>query len=164
MHRWQPAYIALGSNLNDPPARLREALGRLDRLPETRRIATSSLWSSLPLGPRAQPDYVNAVAALLTRLPPAALLAELKTVEGEMGRARPVQRWGPRVIDLDLLAYASETVSGPGLTVPHPGVQERDFVLYPLAEVAPDLGIPGAGRVRTLAARVEKRGQERLTG
>jgi len=81
-----------------------------------------------------------------------------------MGRARPLQRWGPRVIDLDLLAYAAETVSGPGLTVPHPGVQERDFVLYPLAEVAPDLWIPGAGRVRTLAARVENRGLERLPG
>jgi len=162
MHRWQPAYIALGSNLDDPPARIRDALDRLGRIPETRRIASSSLWSSRPLGPQDQPDFVNAAAAVLTRLAPAALLARLKALEAAMGRAQPVQRWGPRVIDLDLLAYGAETVAEPGLTIPHPGVQERDFVLYPLAEIAPDLWIPGAGRVRTLAAQVEDRGLERL--
>ena len=162
MQRWRPAYVALGSNLDDPPARVRAALGRLRGLPGTRLIASSSLWASRPLGPTDQPDYVNAVAGLLTGLPAAALLHELKSVESAMGRTRPVQRWGPRVIDLDLLAYGSETISGPGLTVPHPGVQERDFVLYPLAEMAPELWIPGLGRVRTLAARVEDRGLMRL--
>ena len=162
MHRWQPAYIALGSNLDDPPARIRDALDRLGRIPETRRITSSSLWSSRPLGPQDQPDFVNAAASVLTRLAPAALLAQLKAVEDAMGRAQPARRWGPRVIDLDLLAYGAETVAEPGLTIPHPGVQERDFVLYPLAEIAPDLWIPGAGRVRTLAAQVEDRGLERL--
>ena len=148
MQRWRPAYVALGSNLDDPPARIRSALERLRGLPDTRLVASSSLWSSRPLGPQDQPDYVNAVAGLLTRLPPAVLLDELKAIEKGMGRARPAERWGPRVIDLDLLAYGTETVSRPGLTIPHPGVQERDFVLYPLAEIAPELWIPGAGRVR----------------
>ena len=162
MHRWQPAYIALGSNLDDPPARVRDALDRLGGLPQTRHITSSSLWSSRPLGPQDQPDFVNAAAAVLTRLAPAALLAQLKALEAAMGRTGPVQRWGPRVIDLDLLAYGTATAAEPGLRIPHPGVQERDFVLYPLAEIAPDLWIPGAGRVRTLAAQVEDRGLERL--
>jgi 2-amino-4-hydroxy-6-hydroxymethyldihydropteridine diphosphokinase len=162
MQRWWPAYVALGSNLDDPAARIREALDRLRGLADTRLVARSSLWSSPPLGPRDQPDFVNAVAGLLTRLPPAALLDELKAVERDMGRSLTGQRWGPRIIDLDLLAYGTETASTPGLSIPHPGVQERDFVLYPLAEIAPEFWIPGAGRVRTLAARVEDRGLERL--
>ena len=162
MQRWRPAYVALGSNLDDPPSRVRAALGRLRGLPDTRLIASSSLWASRPLGPPDQPDYVNAVAGLLTGLPAEVLLHELKSVESAMGRVQPAARWGPRVIDLDLLAYGSETISAPGLTVPHPGVQERDFVLYPLAEMAPELWIPGLGRVRTLAARVENRGLVRL--
>jgi 2-amino-4-hydroxy-6-hydroxymethyldihydropteridine diphosphokinase len=162
MQRWRPAYVALGSNLDDPPARVRAALGRLGQLPDTRLVAASSSWVSRPLGPLDQPDYVNAVAGLLTRLTPPELLRELKSVESAMGRPRPVQRWGPRVIDLDLVAYGAESVAEPGLTVPHPGVQERDFVLYPLAEIAPELWIPGSGRVRTLAARVEDRGLARL--
>jgi len=162
MQRWRPAYVALGSNLDDPPARVRAALERLRGLPDSRRVARSSLWKSPPLGPTDQPDFVNAVCGLLTRLAPEALLQELKAIERDMGRAQPAQRWGPRLIDLDLLAYGAETVSAPGLTVPHPGVQERDFVLYPLAEIAPELWIPGLGRVRTLAARVEDRGLVKL--
>jgi len=162
MQRWRPAYVALGSNLDDPSARVRAALERLRGLPDSRRVARSSLWKSPPLGPTDQPDFVNAVCGLLTRLAPEALLQELKAIERDMGRAQPAQRWGPRLIDLDLLAYGAETVSAPGLTVPHPGVQERDFVLYPLAEIAPELWIPGLGRVRTLAARVEDRGLVKL--
>jgi 2-amino-4-hydroxy-6-hydroxymethyldihydropteridine diphosphokinase len=162
MQRWWPAYVALGSNLDDPAERVLEALDRLRVLAGTRLVARSSLWSSRPLGPQDQPDFVNAVAGLLTGLPAAALLGELKAVERDMGRSLPGTRWGPRIIDLDLLAYGTETASTPGLSVPHPGVQERDFVLYPLAEIAPELWIPGAGRVRTLAARVEDRGLERL--
>jgi 2-amino-4-hydroxy-6-hydroxymethyldihydropteridine diphosphokinase len=162
MQRWWPAYVALGSNLDDPAARVREALARLRGVADTRLVAGSSLWSSRPLGPRNQPDFVNAVAGLLTALSPPALLGELKAIERAMGRHPAGPRWGPRIIDLDLLAYGTVTASGPGLSVPHPGVQERDFVLYPLAEIAPELWIPGAGRVRTLAARVEDRGLERL--
>lgn len=162
MQRWRPAYVALGSNLDDPRGRVRTALERLRSLPESRLVARSSLWTSPPMGPQDQPDFVNAACGLLTRLAPEALLRALKALEREMGRSQPAQRWGPRVIDLDLLAVGTETVSTPGLTVPHPGVQERDFVLYPLAEIAPELWIPGLGRVRTLAARVEDRGLVKL--
>jgi len=162
MQRWRPAYVALGSNLDDPPGRVRDALERLRDVPDTRLVARSSLWKSRPLGPQHQPDFVNAAVGLLTRLPAASLLQALQAIERDMGRVPPAQRWGPRVIDLDLVAYASETVSAPGLTIPHPGVQERDFVLYPLAEIAPELWIPGPGRVRTLAARVEDRGLVQL--
>jgi len=154
MERWQPAYVGAGSNLSDPPARVREACARLTQVPGTRVVLTSRLYTSRPLGPIAQPDFVNAAAALLTQLPPAALLAELRAIEAAMGRPAERVRWGPRVIDLDLLSYAHERRADPGLTLPHPGIVERNFVLYPLAEIAPDLELPGLGRVAELKERV----------
>ena len=156
--RWRPAYVALGSNLDGPADRICEALAGLSELPETVPVATSSLWRSPPLGPTDQPEYVNAVAGLLTRLEARPLLAALKAFEGALGRREPVVRWGPRVIDLDLVALGDLKCEEPGLVLPHPGVHERDFVLYPLAEIAPDLWLPGKGRVRTLAGRVQDRG------
>ena len=162
MNPWRPAYVGLGSNLGQPAVQLREALGRLARLADTRLIATSRLWASPPLGPPGQPDYVNAVAGLLTRKDPRDLLVELQAIEQAMGRSRPPVRWGPRLIDLDLLAFGGETLDEPGLTLPHPGLHQRDFVLYPLAEVAPQLWIPGKGRVSTLAGEVEDRGSRAL--
>lgn len=162
MNPWRPAYVGLGSNLGQPAVQLREALGRLARLADTRLIATSRLWASPPLGPPGQPDYVNAVAGLLTRKEPRDLLVELQAIEQAMGRSRPPVRWGPRLIDLDLLAFDGETLDEPGLTLPHPGLHQRDFVLYPLAEVAPQLWIPGKGRVSTLAGEVEDRGSRAL--
>jgi len=162
MNPWRPAYVGLGSNLGQPAVQLREALGRLARLADTRLIATSRLWASPPLGPPGQPDYVNAVAGLLTQKEPRDLLVELQAIEQAMGRSRPPVRWGPRLIDLDLLAFGGETLDEPGLTLPHPGLHQRDFVLYPLAEVAPQLWIPGKGRVSTLAGEVEDRGSRAL--
>ena len=162
MNPWRPAYVGLGSNLGQPAAQLREAIDRLAGLPDTRLIATSRLWASPPLGPPGQPDYVNAVAGLLTRREPRDLLGELQAIEQAMGRSRPPVRWGPRLIDLDLLAFGNETLDEPGLTVPHPGLHQRDFVLYPLAEIAPQLWIPGKGRVSTLAGEVEDRGSRAL--
>jgi len=156
--RWLPAYVALGSNLDDPARQVARALARLGALPATIRVASSRPWRSPPLGPPDQPEFVNAVAGLLTRLPARALLAELQDLERDLGRAEPVVRWGPRSIDLDLLALGDLEIEEPDLRVPHPDVQERDFVLYPLAEIAPDLWIPGRGRVRTLAGRVQDRG------
>ena len=162
MNPWRPAYVGLGSNLGQPADQLREAIDRLAGLPDTRLIATSRLWASPPLGPPGQPDYVNAVAGLLTRRQPRDLLGELQAIEQAMGRSRPPVRWGPRLIDLDLLAFGNETLDEPGLTVPHPGLHQRDFVLYPLAEIAPQLWIPGKGRVSTLAGEVEDRGSRAL--
>lgn len=160
---WQPAYIGLGSNLGDPSARLRAALSALEGLPDCRLLCASPLYRSAPFGPVEQPDFVNAVAALLTSLTPHDLLAALRALEQRLGRSPPRERWGPREIDLDLLVHGSARIADEVLTVPHPGIPQRDFVLYPLQDIAPDLWVPGLGRVRALAARVEDRGARRLT-
>lgn len=159
---WIPAYVALGSNLDDPRAQVERAFGELGALGESLLVARSSLYRSRPLGPVEQPDFVNAVAGILTRLGPAALLAELKALEQRLGREKPVVRWGPRRIDLDLLVHGSARIDQPGLTVPHPGIPERAFVLAPLAEIAPDLDVPGLGKVSSLLARLPAPELERL--
>ena len=159
---WQPAYIGLGSNLGDPSARIRAALSALEGLPGCRLLCASPLYRSLPFGPVEQPDFVNAVAALLTSLAPHDLLAALRALEQRLGRSPPRERWGPREIDLDLLAFGTEMRHGGELVLPHAGIPERDFVLYPLRDVAADLYIPGLGRVRDLANRVSDRGVQRL--
>ena len=159
---WIPAYVALGSNLDDPHAQVLRAFEALAAVRGSRLVARSSLYRSPPLGPVAQPDFLNAVAGILTTLPAREFLAELKSIEERLGRARPVQRWGPRRIDLDLLVHGTARVDEPGLTVPHPGIAERQFVLEPLAEIAPELEVPGVGRVRTLAGRVSTAGIVRV--
>jgi len=160
--RLLPAYVALGSNLDDPRAQVERALAALDQLPQTRCVLRSSLYRSRPFGPVEQPDFVNAVAGLLTSLEPAALLASLQALETRLGRERPAVRWGPRRIDLDLLVHGSVRVAQPGLELPHPGIAERAFVLAPLAEIAPDLDVPGVGRVGALLAQLDSSGLERL--
>lgn len=160
--RLLPAYVALGSNLDDPRAQVERALAALDQLPQTRCVLRSSLYRSRPFGPVEQPDFVNAVAGLLTTLQPATLLASLQALETRLGRERPVVRWGPRRIDLDLLVHGSARIAEPGLELPHPGIAERAFVLAPLAEIAPDLDVPGVGRVSALLAKVDSSGLERL--
>jgi 2-amino-4-hydroxy-6-hydroxymethyldihydropteridine diphosphokinase len=162
MALWRPAYVGVGSNLEDPRAQVLGACGRLARLPRTRLELTSPLYLSRPMGPIAQPDFVNAVAGLLTELESPALLAQLRALEAALGRPPGHERWGPRVIDLDLLSYARERRAGPELTLPHPGIPERNFVLYPLADIAPDLDLPGLGRVAELAGRITAEGLARL--
>jgi 2-amino-4-hydroxy-6-hydroxymethyldihydropteridine diphosphokinase len=159
---WQPAYIGLGSNLGDPVARLRAALDALGGLPDCRALRVSPFYRTAPFGPVEQPSFVNAAAGLLTCLDPHALLAALRELERRLGRSPPRERWGPREIDLDLLVHGTAVVSDDVLTLPHPGIPQRDFVLYPLRDIAPDLWVPGQGRVRRLAGRVEDRGAERL--
>ncbi len=149
------AYIGLGSNLADPQARLRRAFAELAQLPQSQLLAQSSLYRSAPMGSQDQPDYLNAVAALETALSPLALLAGLQAVEAAHQRVRG-ERWGPRTLDLDLLLYADQTIDLPTLTVPHPGLYERNFVLYPLAEIASGLVIPGLGVLGELLARCER--------
>jgi 2-amino-4-hydroxy-6-hydroxymethyldihydropteridine diphosphokinase len=145
--------VALGSNLNQPDERVREAVERLAEIAETRVELCSSLYLTRPMGPQDQPDFVNAVAGVLTRLPARGLLDALLGIERSMGRRRQ-ERWGPRVIDLDLVWMLGEEIAEPGLTLPHPGVSRRNFVLYPLAEIAPTLEIPGHGRAAQLQATV----------
>jgi 2-amino-4-hydroxy-6-hydroxymethyldihydropteridine diphosphokinase len=151
---WFPAYVALGSNLDQPVAQIERAFTALANLPQCRLIARSRLYKTQPLGPQDQPEFINAAAGLVTTLTPRQLLVELKRLERELGRAHPVVRWGPRLIDLDLLVHADAQISESDLTVPHRGLPERNFVLYPLRDIAPELLVAGHGRVSQLAARV----------
>ena len=144
------AFIGLGSNLDEPARQIEAAIGRLQRIPGTRVRARSSLYRSAPFGPIAQPDYVNAVVMLQTRRTPMELFGEMQAIEREQGRAAG-ERWGPRRIDLDLLVFGEEIIEEDGLKVPHPGIAERNFVLLPLGEIAPDLFIPGLGRLADIA-------------
>lgn len=160
--RWLPAYIGLGSNLDDPPARLRRAISDLGGLESSALVSVSPMYRSAPMGPADQPEYVNAVAGILTRLTPEALLAALQGLEAAQGRRRDGPRWGPRTLDLDLLAMGALTRGSPDLTLPHPGVGMRPFVLVPLADIAPGLRLPGVGRIAELAGRAARGGLMRL--
>jgi 2-amino-4-hydroxy-6-hydroxymethyldihydropteridine diphosphokinase len=155
---WTPAYVALGSNLDDPRSKIACALDALNGLADCRLIARSRLFSTRPLGPQDQPDFINAAAGMLTTLSARDLLLALQAVEHSMGKQPPLQRWGARRIDLDLIAYGESRSEAPDLTLPHPGVSSRNFVLYPLLDIAPELLIPGQGRVRELAQRVASDG------
>jgi 2-amino-4-hydroxy-6-hydroxymethyldihydropteridine diphosphokinase len=146
---WRPAYVAIGSNLDHPRDRVLEAFQRVTELCATSGTLRSRLYSTRPMGPQDQPDFVNAVIGFLTTLGARELLATLLQVERAMGRDRQ-QRWGPRLIDLDLIWMPGEVIDEPGLTVPHPGVSSRNFVLYPLNDIAPTLAIPGHGTVLDL--------------
>lgn len=154
MPLWQPAYIGIGSNLSDPAAQVAGAMERLGALPDTRLVLRSPLYGSKSLK-SGQPDYVNAVAGLLTTLSPATLLQQLQALELGAGRPSEHEHWGPRILDLDLLIFGRIQSADPQLQLPHPGVVARNFVLYPLAAIAPDLEVPGKGRVRELAARLQ---------
>ena len=162
MNVWTPAFVGLGSNLGDPARQVEKALGELARLPGCRMVRHSGLYVSAPMGPAGQPDYVNAVAGLLTRLEPDRLLDALQAVEAAHGRTRGQERWGPRTLDLDIIAMGQIELETPRLTLPHPGAHRRNFVLVPLADIAPDYWLPGHGRVGMLAAAAGERGLGRL--
>lgn len=142
--------VGLGSNLDGPASQIETAFGLLEAIDRTTVVAKSSLYRSTPFGGIEQPDFVNAAALLRTELAPRALLEELQAIERARGRERGELQWGPRVLDLDLLVYDGIALDEPGLTVPHPGIAARNFVLLPLREIAPDFRIPGLGRVRDL--------------
>ncbi|MFN2309430.1 MAG: 2-amino-4-hydroxy-6-hydroxymethyldihydropteridine diphosphokinase [Gammaproteobacteria bacterium] len=155
------AFIGLGSNLDDPRTQIERALQALSDLPETTCTAHSAMYRSAPMGPQDQPAYINAVARLETGLSAEALLDALQAIEARHGRVRGL-RWGPRTLDLDILLYGSVVSDSPRLQVPHPGLVERNFVLYPLAEIAPDLVIPGLGPLQGWLAGCPPAGLERL--
>lgn len=144
------AYIGLGSNIDNPVSQLMSALNALNSHPRIGLKAVSSFYRNPPMGPQDQPDFVNGVVEIETDLSPEALLDVLIGIEDAHGRARNVKRWGPRSLDLDLLIYDEEIIETDRLTVPHPGIPDRSFVLKPLAEIAPDLVIPGMGSVEHL--------------
>ena len=149
------AYIALGSNLDGPQRHVRSALSQLDTLPGTRMRRQSPLYRSPPVGPPGQPDYINAVVELETTLAPHALLDQLQSMEAAHGRLRTGERWGPRTLDLDLLLYDELQINDARLTVPHPQMVKRDFVLRPLLDIAPCIHIPGLGEARAILAAMK---------
>ncbi|NLS52987.1 2-amino-4-hydroxy-6-hydroxymethyldihydropteridine diphosphokinase [Hafnia alvei] len=153
-------YIALGSNLANPLHQVQSALNALAELPQTKLIATSSLYRTPPLGPQDQPDYLNAVVALDTDLPAENLLDHTQKIELEHGRVRKDERWGPRTLDLDILLFGDEIINTDRLTVPHYDMKNRQFMLYPLAEIAPELHFPTGESLQSVIAQL---GAEPLT-
>ncbi len=155
------AYIGLGSNLQQPIEQVKQALQRLAKIPQTHLLRASPLYRSTPLGAAEQPDYINAVAALLTQLSALELLDALQAIEQQQGRVRGGERWGPRTLDLDLLLYADQQIQDDRLCVPHPGLGERNFVLYPLSDIAgKDLHIPGLDSLEHLLRTCSRQGLE----
>lgn len=151
-------YIAVGSNLGDPIAQAKQAIEALKCLPDSRFLSASSLYSSTPMGPQNQPDYINAVVAIETDLTPLELLDCTQNIELEQGRVRKEERWGPRTLDLDILLYGNEVIDSERLTIPHYGMKVREFVLYPLAEIAPSLQLPDGTELNQLLPLVERNG------
>ncbi len=143
-------YVALGSNLGDPAQQLRDAVAALKKLPNTSVVRCSPLYETEPMGPQDQPNFVNAVCELDTSLAPHDLLLQLQAIEVEQGRKPQNLRWGARLIDLDILTFGEQQIDSIDLTIPHPGIADRSFVLYPLADLAPELQIPGVGKVIAL--------------
>lgn len=155
------AYVALGANLGDPASTVRAAFGALANLPESRVVHTSSLYRTAPVGLANQPDFINAVAALETTLAPESLLDALLDLENRFGRLR-AEKNGPRTLDLDLLLYNDQFLDLPRLQLPHPRLHLRAFVLQPLAEISPDLVIPGRGSIAAWLPAVANQGIVRL--
>jgi len=159
------AWIGLGANLGDAAGTLRAAIAALDGLPDTRLLRASSLYATPAWGNLDQPPFVNAVAGVETTLRPLDLLQALLALERDFGRVRdPALHWGPRALDLDLLLHGGCRIELPQLTVPHPYLHQRAFVLVPLAETAPDLVIPGHGRVRDAVMQVDACGITPIRG
>lgn len=155
------AYVGLGANLGEPRRQVEAALGELDAIPRTRLLKASSLYRSVPMGYAQQPEYVNAVAELETSLAASALLAALQAIESRHGRSRSFAN-APRTLDLDILLFGDAMLSEPGLTIPHPRMHERAFVLKPLLELAPDAEVPGRGAARDLLKACAWQGVERM--
>ena len=149
------AYIGLGSNLADPPAQIESALKAITRIRETRLVTRSRLYASAPWGKTDQPEFVNAVAEIDTVLSARDLLDDLLAIERKAGRRRNADRWGPRILDLDILLYGQAVIDEPWLRIPHPHLHERAFVLVPLNEIAPDVNLPNGGRLSDLLQRVD---------
>lgn len=155
-------YIGIGSNLHEPIRQVEVAIASLNKIPNSCVSCLSSIYRSAPLGVKDQPDFINAVAQIETGLGPHALLSHLQRIEREQGRVRDGTHWGPRIIDLDILLYGDECVSADDLLIPHPELRRREFVLYPLAEIAPDLALPDGVRVSALKEGCPPNGIQRI--
>ncbi len=152
------AFIGLGSNLSNPERQIRRAIVKIKQIKMSTVDAISSLYFSRPMGPQDQPDYMNAVLALQTKLTPLLLLDQLQNIENDAGRIRKDNRWGARILDLDIILYNNDTIINERLTVPHYGMQEREFVLLPLAEITDNLILPDGQNVSDLAKKIAHNG------
>lgn len=154
-------YIALGSNLDDPALQIQRAISALEKLPASKLTKTAAWYQSRAIGPGVQGDYINTVVAIVTKLSPQQLLKELQAIENQQGRKRTL-RWGPRSIDLDILLYDQQVINSTNLVIPHPRLKQRNFVLYPLADIAPDLVLPDKTPLQELLANTCAEGIVRL--
>lgn len=157
------AYIGLGSNLSDPRAQVINAAIAIGKIPESNVITLSSLYLSKPMGPQDQDDYINAVIAVETRLSALELLDALQSIENSAGRVRKDNRWGARILDCDILLYGNDSIENERLTVPHYGMKLREFVLLPLAEIAPSLHLPDGSSISELAGKISNNGIVKLS-
>jgi len=148
------AYIGLGSNLSEPIKQVQSAIRELATIEQSKIIKTSSLYLSKPMGPQDQNDYINAVLALDTPLSPLQLLDALQAIENKAGRVRKKNRWGARILDLDIILFGNEIINNDRLTIPHYGMKEREFVLLPLAEISPDLTLPNGDSLKFLSQNI----------
>lgn len=148
-------YLALGSNLADPLHQVQSALNALAAMPDSSLVATSALYRTPPYGPPDQPDFLNAAVALDTRLDAESLLNYTQRIELEQGRVRKAHRWGPRTLDLDIMLFGEQTLNTPRLTVPHYDMHNRDFMLLPLLEIAPDLCLPDGTRLADILTTLD---------
>jgi 2-amino-4-hydroxy-6-hydroxymethyldihydropteridine diphosphokinase len=154
-------YIGLGSNLDDPALQIQNAISALEKLPESRLTKTAPWYQSQAIGPGVQDDYINTVAAITTALSPHRLLQQLQAIENQQCRKRII-RWGPRTIDLDILLYDQQVINATNLVIPHPRLSQRNFVLYPLADIAPELILPDKTPLQELLANTCAKGIVRL--
>jgi 2-amino-4-hydroxy-6-hydroxymethyldihydropteridine diphosphokinase len=155
-------YIGLGSNLALPEKQIQAACRSLAALPDTALIMYSSLYRSQPMGPQDQPDYVNAVALIETKLSADSLLQHTQLIESQQGRTRNAKRWGPRTLDLDMLLYGKQHIDTDHLIVPHCGMKQREFVLYPLFEIASDLILPCGEKLSELLLKCPLNGLRKM--
>lgn len=151
-------YIGLGSNLENPALQIRNAVKAIKVIESTVMLSISSLYYSRPMGPQDQPDYMNAVAELTTSLSPIALLDALQKIESDAGRIRKDNQWGARILDLDILLFENKVIDSQRLIVPHYGLKEREFVLIPLHEIAPQLHLPDGESIEKLSKSIPTNG------
>ena len=155
-------YIGLGSNLSDPRQQIDSAMARIAAIKRLELINYSSVYESAPMGPPDQANFLNAVAHVQTSLTPLALLGQLADIEQAFGRDRSVGHWGPRIIDLDLLLFGQREIKLRRLEIPHPGLMEREFVVFPLLEIAPNLRLPNGCALHEIAKKLDRKAVKRL--
>jgi 2-amino-4-hydroxy-6-hydroxymethyldihydropteridine diphosphokinase len=152
------SYIGIGSNQQDPVKQAQQAIEAIDSHPSITIISSSALYCSAPMGPQDQPDYINAVVSIETTLNAEALLDALQSIEQNQGRVRKDNRWGPRTLDLDILLFDNQEINTERLVIPHYGMHEREFVLYPLFEISPNLTLPNGTHLSHLLKLCDKNG------